>query len=53
MIPRTALFLLAAASLVAAPKNASKTAPAAKLPAPETYKPSEGGALPAGLFKLT
>ena len=52
MIPRTALFLLAAASLVAAPKNASKTAPAAKLPAPEPYKPSEGGALPAGLFQL-
>jgi putative membrane-bound dehydrogenase-like protein len=47
MLPRTALFLLAAASLVAAPK----TAPAAK-PAPEPYKPSEGGSLPAGIFQL-
>ena len=47
MIPRTALFLLAAASLVAAPKPA----PAAK-PAPEPYKPSEGGSLPAGIFQL-
>jgi len=51
MIPRTALFLLAAASLVAAPKNAPKSAPADKAP-PEPYKPSEGGALPAGLFQL-
>ena len=52
MLPRTAFFLLAAASLVAAPKNSPKAAPAAKLPAPEPYQPSEGGSLPAGLFQL-
>lgn len=47
MIPRSALFLLAAASLVAAPK----AAPADKAP-PEPFKPSEGGSLPAALFQL-
>jgi putative membrane-bound dehydrogenase-like protein len=46
-MPRSVLFLFAAASLVAAPKSA----PADKA-LPEPYKPSEGGALPASLFQL-
>jgi len=46
-MPRSVLFLFAAASLVAAPKKA----PADK-EAPAPYIPSEGGALPASLFQL-
>ena len=46
-MPRSVLFLFAAASLVAAPKKA----PADK-EAPAPYVPSEGGALPASLFQL-
>lgn len=46
-MPRSVLFLFAAASLVAAPKKA----PDDKEP-PAPYVPSEGGALPASLFQL-
>ena len=46
-MPRSVLFLFAAASLVAAPKSA----PADKAP-PEPYKASEGGSLPASIFQL-
>ena len=46
-MPRSVLFLFAAASLAAAPKST----PVDKAP-PEPYKPSEGGALPASLFQL-
>ena len=46
-MPRHALFLLAAASLVAAPKPAPTDRPP-----PEPYKPSEGGSLPLGMFKV-
>jgi len=46
-MPRSVLFLFAAASLVAAPKSV----PADKAP-PAPYVPSEGGALPASLFQL-
>ena len=46
-MPRSALFLFAAASLVAAPKST----PVGIAP-PEPYKPSEGGSLPASLFQL-
>jgi len=44
---RPALFLLAAASLVAAPKPAPTDRPP-----PEPYKSSEGGSLPVGMFKV-
>jgi putative membrane-bound dehydrogenase-like protein len=46
-MPRSVFFLFAAASLVAAPKKA----PADKAP-PAPYVPSEGGSLPASLFRL-
>ena len=46
-MPRHALFLMAAASLVAAPKPAPTDRPP-----PEPYKPSEGGSLPVGMFKV-
>jgi putative membrane-bound dehydrogenase-like protein len=47
-MPRSALFLFAAASLVAA----SASARAADKAPPAPYVPSEGGSLPAGIFQL-
>ena len=48
VMPRPALFLLAAASLAAAPKKPVPTG----LPPPEPYRPSEGGSLPLSTFKV-
>lgn len=48
MSPRYAFLLLAATTLVAAPK---KAAPVDKAP-PEPYQPSTGGSLPTDIFQL-